>query len=227
MFADLHSPARRAYPAGAMSAQMNKTANALAAGLPIPPSADEIVKPESVGAQIQKRAAYGRVTVESITRYLEVLAETGQKVTACAAAHLSLSSIQNLRKMDPEFAEEEERARETFIATYIDEPFRRFGLIGVNRIIIDKDGNRHEGERVIQPQIALAYARKFDKAYRDKQEVDVNHSGGVVVVTAPLQEVDLESYARKVESERRDFVEGEATPSTPAAGGGSIPSDGT
>lgn len=174
---------------------------------------------ESIGKQVQRRAAYGSVTVEAIETYLDTLRECGIIARAALAANLSYATVRNLRLRDPDFAAEEEQAKELFIAEKIDDPIRHFGLEGEQRIIIDKFGNRHVGERIVQPQLALAYARKFDPNYREKQEMDVKHSGGVVVVTAPttLCDEDLEKYARKVESEKREIIDQEPAKGLPGS----------
>jgi len=191
----------------------NKSDTAKNLGLPDPTGNHDIAAPTEIGKAIQVRAAYGRVDVKSITKYLESLALIGVKVKSAYTANLSMSSIQSLRKMDPEFVEEEERALQMYIADVIDEPIRRFGLEGVHRMAVDKNGEVHELELQIQPQLALAYARKFDKAYRDKQEIDVNHSGGVVIVKAEVPALDLEAYARKMEADKRaEMIDTTATP---------------
>ncbi|MCC6425626.1 MAG: hypothetical protein IT435_02275 [Phycisphaerales bacterium] len=173
---------------------------------------------DSIGKKLQRRAGYGKVDERSLATYLKALRQCGTYCKAALAANLSYQSILNHRKSDPEFAALETEAKELWIAETIDEPFKKFGLEGVNRIIIDRLGNRHEGEKVIQPQIALAFARKFDPAYREKQELDVNHRGGVVVVTAPLlTEADLEKHARKLEAEKLEIV-ADQLPDAPPAG---------
>lgn len=148
-------------------------------------------KPEgesSIGKALQVRAGYGKVTADAIEKYLAALRECGIMARAALAANLSYSSIRNLRQRDPEFADMEEEAKQLWIAEKIDAPFQKWGLEGVHKVLLNqKTGETVLGEKVIQPQIALAFARKFDPAYRDKQELDVKHSGGVLVVAAPAQ----------------------------------------
>lgn len=189
----------------------NKTQVALAAGIDIRPPDDLPITTRSqskIGAEIVRRAAYGKVNVESITKYLDALRKCGIYQRAALAANLSYSSIRNLREKDPDFAAEEEAAKELWIAEKIDDPLYKIGIEGTTRYAI----NQKTGERVAvgkdyQPTIALAYARKFDRAYREKQEIDVKHGGGVVVVTAPVQPQDLEAYARKIESQNREVLD--------------------
>lgn len=177
------------------------------------------VVPVHLGKEIQRRAAYGAVNVESLTKYLEALRECGVFHRAALAANLSYSSVLKQRQNDPEFAAEESMAKELWIYEKIDEPFYEIGIKGQHRKIINpKTGTLHDGEKVYSPQIALAYARKFDPNYRDKQEVDHRVSGGVVIVTNPgLTDVDLDKYAREMEAEKRgEMIEGTATPVPPS-----------
>lgn len=192
---------------------MNKTQVAAVIGLDIRPPADLVPsdrpsQSKEIGKEIIRRAAYGKVTVESIQKYLDSLRQCGIMHRAALAANLSYSSIRNLREKDPDFAQEEEHAKELWIAEKIDDPLFKIGIEGTAKYGI----NQKTGERVrigteYNSQIALAVARKFDKNYREKQELDVKHGGGVVVVTAPMAPQDLEAYARKVESENREVID--------------------
>lgn len=172
-------------------------------GIPIAPAADLPVtcagdatsktkalarnaRNEGIGKEIQRRAAYGRVDAESIAKFLDAYRECGIIVKAALAANLSYSSIANLRKSDPEFEAEMEQAKQLWIAEKLDAPLREIGIDGIKEPIFSpKTGQLLGHKRVVHAQVTLAYARKFDPAYRDKQEVDVNHTGGVLVVTAP------------------------------------------
>lgn len=147
-------------------------------------------KQEGIGKEIQRRAAYGKVDTESIAKFLEAYRECGIIVKAALAANLSYSSIANLRKSDPEFEAEMEQAKQLWIAEKLDAPLREIGIDGIKEPIFSpKTGQLLGHKRVVHAQVTLAYARKFDPAYRDKQELDVNHTGGVLVVTAPARDI--------------------------------------
>lgn len=175
-------------------------------------------RPEGIGKAIQKRAAYGRVTEESIAKFLDAYRECGIIVKAALAANLSYSSIANLRKTDPEFEAEMEQAKQLWIAEKLDAPLREIGIDGIMKPIFSpKTGALLGHERVIHAQVTLAYARKFDPAYRDKQEVDVNHTGGVLVVTAPAQDV-ADWKSRFGSGKREDVIDAEVVDSHPKRG---------
>lgn len=203
---------------------MNKTQVAAVMGIDIaapaslPPSDRPSQSKQGIGTEIIRRASYGKVTVESIQRYLEALRECGIMHRAALAANLSYSAIAKLRKADQEFADEEEAAKQMWIAEKIDDPIYKHGIEGHCKMILDpKTGTLLKGERVANPAFGLAFARKFDHNYREKQELDVKHGGGVVVVTAPmLTDTDLERHARKVESQNRAVIDVDAAPSVPA-----------
>lgn len=164
-------------------------------------------KPEGIGKEIQRRAAYGRVTTESIAKFLEAYRECGIIVKAALAANLSYSSIANLRKTDPDFEAEMEQAKQMWIAEKLDAPLREIGIDGIKEPIFSpKTGQLLGHKRVIHAQVTLAYARKFDPAYRDKQELDVNHTGGVLVVTAPARDV-TDWKERFGSGQRRDVID--------------------
>lgn len=196
---------------------MSKTAIAAVMGIDLTPpphlaainTKSQSMKPpqigpngETIGQAIIRRAAYGKVTPQSIQRYLEALRECGIIARAALAAGLSYSSIAKLREGDRDFVLLEEEMKQLWIAEKIDEPFRRIGIDGEPKYGINqKTGTRIQIGIERSPQIALAFARKFDPAYREKQEVDVNHGGQVVVVTAKVTDLDMEAYARKIENE--------------------------
>lgn len=164
----------------------------------------------AIGKEIQRRAGYGEVTPDTIAGYLEALRKCGQYALAAATVNLSYSAIRSLRKRDSDFAEEEAQAKALWVIEAIDEPIKKFGLEGVNRIIVDKFGNVHQGEKIIQPQLALAFARKHDReGYGDKQEVEHKVSGGVVIVTAPA--LTEEQYENRPQP-KREFIDAEALP---------------
>lgn len=208
---------------------ISKSEIAASMGIPIAPSSDLPVtgagdatsktralarnaKEEGIGKEIQRRAAYGRVTTESIAKFLEAYRECGIIVKAALAANLSYSSIANLRKSDPDFESEMEQAKQMWIAEKLDGPLREIGIDGIKEPIFSpKTGQLLGHKRVIHAQVTLAYARKFDPAYRDKQELDVNHTGGVLVVTAPARDV-ADWQSRFGSEKRRDVIDVDSAP---------------
>lgn len=182
-------------------------------------------QPDGIGKSIQKRAAYGRVNAESIRGYLDNLRTCGVIVKSALAVNLSYSSIAHLRKVDPEFAAEEEQAKQLWIAEKLDAPLREIGIEGIMKPIFSpKTGLLLGHERVIHSQVTLAYARKFDPAYSDKQEVDVNHSGGVLVVTAPAPNAINWKERFGSGNHHKDVIDAETVPAKliEKEGGGTI-----
>lgn len=177
----------------------------------------DLLPGETIGKAIIRRRGYGRITSESIERFLEAYRQTGTVVTACLAAGLSTTSIESLRKTDPDFADEMVAAKEQWVAEFLDEKIKKIGIEGIDEPIYNtKTGVLLGFKKVIQPQVTLAYARKMDPNYREKQDVAVSHSGGVMVVSAPLR--DVADWKNQFGNNNKPFDDAEFTvkPDQPA-----------
>ena len=114
--------------------------------------------------------------------YLEKLQETGNFASACAHANISDETVRLHREADREFALAEERARRLFVDACEREAIRR-GRDGVEKPVF------YQGKRVDDSKIReysdtllLAVLKKHDPGYRDRATVDMNLSGGVLVI---------------------------------------------
>jgi len=197
----------------------SKTALAAQMGVPIETGEGIVRKGQGKGhgAEIVRRAGYGKVTPESLAVFLEHYMQHGHKAKAALAAGLSYSSIRNAEKNDPEFAEEVEQAHELFIHDVLEKAAFEQGVEGIKKPIYNtKTGALLGHERVVQPRILELLLKRHDPNYRDKVDVNQKVSGGVVVVQAPPMTVDAwKQRISERNQQNRELIDAEATPSLP------------
>lgn len=194
---------------------MNKPAVAASMGIDLP-RGDGSRKGTGHGAEIIRRAAYGKVTPESLGRFLEVYMECGHKAKAALAAGLSYDSIRRAEKDDPEFAAEVEQAHELFSAR-LSEAAYKAAVEGWKVPKYDAKGNLCGHEWKFSERILELLLKRHDPAFREKADIDVKHSGGVVVVQAPaLMPGSWDEYAAQRNAARREVID---VPSKPLPDG--------
>ena len=148
--------------------------------------------------------------------FLEHLSETGLKGSAARIAGVSLACVKNHLDNDPEFADEYDHALEDYADKIADEVKRR-GQVGweepvffkgqrVTEPVLNKDGTEalnEEGKPILRYVTVTKFsdrlleleAKKSNPAYREKQTIDLNASGGGVLVApagkTPEEEIEL------------------------------------
>lgn len=126
---------------------------------------------------------------EAKARFLAVYARWGRMGEAASAAGVSSQTVRKALEEDEDFAEamliQEEEYKEKLIAHHQDLVFN-----GVEKNRYDKDGNLIETSRDYPIRLIELELKKHDKAYRDKQELEINHKGGVLVAPAEVGSVD-------------------------------------
>lgn len=164
------------------------------------------------GAEIVRRAAYGKVTPDSLCTFLAAYMDCGHKAKAALAAGLSYSSILKAEKDDPEFAAEVEQAHELFTAKLSDAAYKA-AVSGWKKPLFDAKGNHVGDEWKFSERILELLLKRHDPNFRDKVEVDQKISGGVVVVQAPmLTKEDWKKQVAAARGEQRELIEGTAVP---------------
>lgn len=161
----------------------------LPTGAGLPDAGQTRARGKKHGTEIVRRAAYGKVTPDSLGQFLAAYMECGLKAKSALAAGLSYSAILKAEKDDPEFAAEVEQAHELFIAKLSDQAFK-VAFEGWKVPKYDAKGNLCGHEWKFSERIMELMLKRHDPGFRDKQDVDVKHSGGVVVVQAPAMSVD-------------------------------------
>lgn len=129
-------------------------------------------------------------------RFLEAYMATGRVGFACEAASVSAMTVRTVRKEDPLFADAYDHAETVFRDTIEDELFKR-AMIGEEEPIIG-GRNRDEVVAVVRRKSDRLLERIMNKhlpEYRDNKQLDVNVSGGVLVVGATMTEEEFEKEA--------------------------------
>lgn len=121
--------------------------------------------------------------------FLETYQKWGRIGEAAAAAGVSTQTVRKACEDDEEFAEAvlmaEEAYREKLIAHHQDLVFN-----GTEKITYGKDGQVVAREQIYPIRLIELELKKHDKGYRDKQEVDITHKGGVLVAPAEMGTID-------------------------------------
>ena len=121
--------------------------------------------------------------------FLETYQKWGRIGEAAAAAGVSTQTVRKACEDDEEFAEAvmmaEEAYREKLIAHHQDLVFN-----GTEKISYDRNGNVIGREQIFPIRLIELELKKHDKGYRDKQEVDITHKGGVLVAPAEMGTID-------------------------------------
>jgi hypothetical protein len=122
-------------------------------------------------------------------RFLEVYQKWGRIGEAAAAAGVSTQTVRKACEDDEEFAEAvlmaEETYREKLIAHHQDLVFN-----GTEKITYNKDGGVIAREQIYPIRLIELELKKHDKGYRDKQEIDITHKGGVLIAPAETKSID-------------------------------------
>lgn len=167
------------------------------------------------GAEIVRRAAYGKVTPDSLCKFLEAYMDCGHKAKSALVAGLSYSSILKAEKDDPDFAAEVEQAHELFTAKLSDAAYKA-AVSGWKKPIFDAKGNHVGDEWKFSERILELLLKRHDPNFRDKVEVDQKVSGGVLVVQAPA--LTMDDWKKQVAAARgvqRELIDATATPILP------------
>ena len=121
-------------------------------------------------------------------RFLDHYAETGLLTKSAEAAGVTYRTMQRHRTEDPEFAQQVEDAKMQFRDLISEEVFRR-GVKGYDRPIYQR-GEYVGIERMYSDRMLELTAKRYEPEFRDKQQLDVNHSGGVLVVQSKTESTE-------------------------------------
>jgi hypothetical protein len=121
--------------------------------------------------------------------FLEVFRKWGRMGEAAAAAGVSTQCVRKAIHEDEDFAEAvliaEEEYKEKLIGHHQNLVFN-----GTIRKNYDRKGNVVSEETIYPIRLIELELKKHDPGYREKQEVSVNHSGGVLIAPAEMASVD-------------------------------------
>lgn len=142
----------------------------------------------------QVRLSKERMTDEQKGIFLVKYQEWGRIAEAAAYAGVSSRNVRKEAEQDEEFGlalvMAEDAYREKLIAHHQDLLFN--GQVKEN---YDRNGNLVSREQVFPIPLIQMELKKHDKGYRDKQEVEVTHTGGVLVAPSTVSSID--DWSRK------------------------------
>lgn len=135
--------------------------------------------------------------------FLNELALHGKLALAATAANTLTQTVADHRKMDPEFD-----LACTMILQHLDEEvvaqIEREAREGFPEMSYDKDGNLVKEKRNYESGIRFAMMKKRDAGYQEKQSLDLNHKGGVLVAPAGT---DISAWVKAAEQARAAIPE--------------------
>jgi len=121
--------------------------------------------------------------------FLREFAKWGRMGEAAAAAGVGTLTVRRHMEEDEEFAEaflmQEQEYQDKLIGHHQNLLFN-----GTKKKSYDRNGNLVSEETIYPIRLIELELKKHDKGYRDKQEVEINHTGGVMVVPAEMADVD-------------------------------------
>lgn len=143
--------------------------------------------------------------------FLQEFCKWGSMGDAAAAAGVTTGTVRRHIDEDEDFAEallvQEEEYRDKLISHHQNLLFN-----GTIKESFDRNGMLISRETVYPIRLIEMELKKHDKGYRDKHEIAVNHSGGVLV--APAEVVDIDDWEARF-SRAKDI-----TPVVPSLGDG-------
>lgn len=147
---------------------------------------------------------------EKRQRFLDALTKHGVITRACAEANVSDSCVSVHRKQDAEFEQQVQVALSGF-RSVIEDAIHKRGIDGVSRSIY-YEGVVVGTEIVYSDSLLIQYAKRHIPEYRERLQVDNNHSGALAVGLADLEKLSPEG--RKL---LRDLIQKESGDEQPEA----------
>lgn len=149
----------------------------------------EIQDPDTGEWRSQIRMSRLKFDDEAKGIFLREYAKWGRMGESAAAAGVTPQTVRHHMEEDEEFANavmiQEQEYKDKLIGHHQDLVFN-----GVEKKNYDRNGNLVSETREYPIRLIELELKKHDKGYRDKQEVEVNHTGGVLVAPAETASVD-------------------------------------
>lgn len=200
---------------------MDRSAEAIRdAGLVSVPTDPALMSPAqrealALGKQLVARKGYGRISVDSLGKYLERLQEHGNRGRAAIEAGLSYTSILKVRDLDKDFRELEDESYALYCSKIEAEIHRRAVEGWDEPVFSPKTGQQVGTIRKYSDRLMERHAMRHIKEYRDKVDVDHTVKGGIVVV--PMAAANEAEFERRIaQAERaREIIDVEVKPALP------------
>lgn len=121
--------------------------------------------------------------------FLENYAEFARIGQAARAAGVTPQTVRRHMEIDPEFAEACLAAEHDYRDRLI-EHHQNLVFEGTTKITYDRQGNVVGEEKIYPIRLIELELKKHDEGYRDKREVDMKVSGGVLIAPADTESID-------------------------------------
>lgn len=118
--------------------------------------------------------------------YLNAIASHGMKGRAAQTAGVCMQTVNDHLQNDPDFAEARGEALETYRDMFVDHAMS-LALEGEKHKFYDKDGNLISEKHVYPIRLIELELKRIEPGFRDKQTIELNASGGGVLV-APAEQ---------------------------------------
>ncbi len=142
-------------------------------------------------------------------RILLEISDHGRLGTACRKNGVTMSTIKKHIERDPEFGRAVMEANEAYKDKLISH-HQNLVFNGTTRVNYDRNGNIVSEETIYPVRLIELELKKHDEGYRDKKEVNMNVTGGVMVAPAEMSMEDWEkNFARS--DDIGDIIEGTLT----------------
>lgn len=142
---------------------------------------------------------------ESKQIFLREYAKHARMSTSAQAAGVTPHTVRKHLDKDPDFAEACLAAEHTYRDRLI-EHHQDLVFEGTTKVTYDRQGNIVSEEKIYPVRLIELELKKHDEGYRDKREVDMKVSGGVLV--APADVGSIEDWEAKFSEDKT--IEGEA-----------------
>ncbi len=127
--------------------------------------------------------------------YLQEIAEHSQKRRAAAKAGVCPQTVLNHLENDPEFASAMQSALDEYRDKFVDHAVN-LAYEGIEVKKYNKDGDLIEERRDYPIRLIELELKRVEPGFREKQQIDLNHGGGVMVAPA---EMSPEEWIRQQE----------------------------
>lgn len=121
--------------------------------------------------------------------FLSLYARTNRMGDSAAAAGVTLSTVRSHMQTDPDFGEavvaSEQEYRDHVVALIQDLAFN-----GTEKINYDRNGNVISTEKIYPYKLIELEAKRVEPGYRDRQDLNIGFTGGVLVAPASLGSID-------------------------------------
>jgi hypothetical protein len=132
-----------------------------------------------------------KINDEVKAKFLEELANHGRYGTAARIAGISVGTIKKHLTQDPEFGAAAAEAMECYKDRLI-EHHQNLVFNGTQKVTYGRDGAIVSEETIYPIRLIELELKKHDEGYRDRKDVSVNVTGGVVVAPATVSMDDWE-----------------------------------